>query len=138
MNPSLLTDAVPRGAGNLLFFVYDDDFVAGERIDVLGAGRSTPAQPETSPILEEKPRENSATIGEWNPFASFVVEFQVRVHDGWTEDRRTAVHYVEADRNEMWPGYTSVPLESIYSHAIMNIRRSNVDAERSEIYGRPF
>jgi hypothetical protein len=48
------------------------------------------------------PAEESA----WKPFASFVVEFQARRVASGAEEQRTAVHYVEADRTEVWPGVT--------------------------------
>lgn len=40
----------------------------------------------------------------WQPFASFVVEFQAREPKGRAEERRTTVHHMEADRSEAWPG----------------------------------
>jgi hypothetical protein len=39
----------------------------------------------------------------WKPIASFVVEFQERDDAGQLE-RRTKVHYMEADREKTWPG----------------------------------
>lgn len=42
--------------------------------------------------------------GEWQPFASFVVEFQARQIKGRAAEQRTTVHYMEADRSKMWPG----------------------------------
>lgn len=47
------------------------------------------------------------TLGEedgWKPFASFVVEFQVRQQAGQAQERQTKVHYMEADKSETWPG----------------------------------
>jgi hypothetical protein len=41
---------------------------------------------------------------EWQPFASFVVEFQAREPKGRAVERRTMVHHMEADRSETWPG----------------------------------
>lgn len=45
-----------------------------------------------------------ATEGQWKPFASFVVEFQARESRSRTAERRTTVHYMEADRSKTWPG----------------------------------
>jgi hypothetical protein len=42
--------------------------------------------------------------GGWKPFASFVVEFQAREVEGRTEERRTTVHYMEADKGKTWSG----------------------------------
>lgn len=39
----------------------------------------------------------------WEPFASFVVEYQERPHSGQPQ-RRTRVHYMEADEETTWPG----------------------------------
>jgi hypothetical protein len=41
---------------------------------------------------------------EWQPFASFVVEFQARQVQGQAAERRTTVHYMEVDRSKTWPG----------------------------------
>lgn len=48
---------------------------------------------------------------EWKPFASFVVEFQVResVEDE-DEERRTTVHHMEGDTDASWPDIESVEL----------------------------
>jgi len=40
----------------------------------------------------------------WRPFASFVVEFQTRQVEGRAAEQQTAIHYMEADRGETWPG----------------------------------
>lgn len=52
------------------------------------------------------PAEANSPVGEdgWKPFASFVVEFQVRERLGQARQRRTAVHYMEEDRGASWPG----------------------------------
>lgn len=39
----------------------------------------------------------------WKPIASFVVEFQEQAEDGQPQ-RRTKVHYMEADMETTWPG----------------------------------
>lgn len=49
----------------------------------------------------------AAGEGDWKPFASFVVEFQAREVEGRAEERRTAIHYMEADKSETWPGIES-------------------------------
>lgn len=41
---------------------------------------------------------------EWKPFASFVIEFQTRKLADQPEEQRTKVHYVEADKEQIWPG----------------------------------
>ena len=40
----------------------------------------------------------------WQPFASFVVEFQERKLAGQTKEQRTKVHYMETDAETLWPG----------------------------------
>lgn len=42
--------------------------------------------------------------GEWKPFASFVIEFQARKIKGRAEEKRSTVHYMEADKSETWSG----------------------------------
>lgn len=39
----------------------------------------------------------------WKPFASFVVEFQVRTTDTQTGEYRTTVHHMESDSGTFWP-----------------------------------
>lgn len=43
----------------------------------------------------------------WKPFASFVVEFQVREIPGQPKERRTAVHHMEKDTGTYWPSIES-------------------------------
>jgi hypothetical protein len=69
------------------------------------------AQSEPSPQLAVSARAAAGEIansppkeGEWQPFASFVVEFQARQVEGRAAERRTTVHYMEADRSKTWPG----------------------------------
>jgi hypothetical protein len=42
-------------------------------------------------------------LTEWQPFASFVVEFQERKLAGQPKTQRTKVHYMEADEGMYWP-----------------------------------
>ena len=44
--------------------------------------------------------------GDWESFASFVVEFQKRMTGDETVEKQTKVHYVEKDVNGTWPGET--------------------------------
>ncbi|MCA9920854.1 MAG: hypothetical protein KC419_23300 [Anaerolineales bacterium] len=46
----------------------------------------------------------AALQSEWKPLASFVVEFQTRVLPGQSAERRTSVHYMEADTSMTWFG----------------------------------
>jgi hypothetical protein len=46
---------------------------------------------------------SSPRQSEWQPFASFVVEFQARQVSGRTKEQRTTVHHMEADKGETWP-----------------------------------
>jgi hypothetical protein len=70
---------------------------------------------EGGPSSTPEPRaKNETAVAKWNsearengwkPFASFVVEFQTRMagDDGATQ-LRTAVHHMEADLDDHWPG----------------------------------
>jgi hypothetical protein len=40
----------------------------------------------------------------WEPFASFVVEFQARGAEGQAQETRTAIHHIESDTDTHWPG----------------------------------
>lgn len=46
----------------------------------------------------------AALQSEWKPLASYVVEFQTRTLSDQTVERRTSVHYMEADTSMTWPG----------------------------------
>jgi hypothetical protein len=58
------------------------------------------------PIPRKRPRAARTRSGaaDWKPVAAFVVEFQSRSEDHAGKHWRTAVHYLEEDRNETWPG----------------------------------
>jgi len=47
---------------------------------------------------------------DWEPIASFVVEFQSRAGEGGNEELRTAVHHMETDRGTHWPGVEQAKL----------------------------
>jgi hypothetical protein len=51
--------------------------------------------------------DSPAAGGEWQPFASFVVEFQTREIEGQAGERRTTVHHMEEDTGTYWPGIES-------------------------------
>ena len=42
--------------------------------------------------------------GDWEPFASFVVEFQARRVENGATEQCTSVQHMEADQDMMWPG----------------------------------
>ena len=47
---------------------------------------------------------NSTSVQErWRPFASFVVEFQVRALANQKPEERTKVHHIETDTCAAWP-----------------------------------
>jgi hypothetical protein len=49
--------------------------------------------------------DNPATTEDgWEPFASFVVEFQARGAEGQAQELRTAIHHMESDTDTYWPG----------------------------------
>jgi hypothetical protein len=61
------------------------------------------------PVVMDSQKRNRGNGAEdettqWTPAASFVVEFQSRTADGAEKPWRTAVHYLEEDRNEVWVG----------------------------------
>jgi len=43
----------------------------------------------------------------WEPFASFVIEFQARRAEGKIQETRTAIHHMENDTDTHWPGIES-------------------------------
>ncbi|MGI9508722.1 MAG: hypothetical protein ACR2QJ_05160 [Geminicoccaceae bacterium] len=52
----------------------------------------------------EKIAAASRKTSDWEPFASFVVEYRRREADDAAEDHQTHVHHVEDDENGTWPG----------------------------------
>ncbi|NDJ77616.1 MAG: hypothetical protein GYB65_15300 [Chloroflexi bacterium] len=53
-------------------------------------------------LAAAQPAEDSVPTEDWKPFASFVIEFQRR-ETAQGIDRRTRVHYMEADHDMTWP-----------------------------------
>jgi hypothetical protein len=47
---------------------------------------------------------------DWKPFASFVVEFQMRTHTDQRAEHRTKAHHIEEDTCAHWPGLESTQL----------------------------
>jgi hypothetical protein len=43
----------------------------------------------------------------WEPFASFVIEFQARRAEGKVQETRTAIHHIESDTDTQWLGIES-------------------------------
>jgi hypothetical protein len=67
-----------------------------------GQERAEPAV--TAPRKRSRGNGVEGETTQWEPVASFVVEFQSRTADGAERPWRTAVHYLEQDRNESWMG----------------------------------
>jgi hypothetical protein len=55
-------------------------------------------------VAEAQARVRATESPQWKPVASFVVEFQSRPGEEAERRWQTAVHYLEEDRNETWPG----------------------------------
>ena len=51
-------------------------------------------------------------FNEWQPFASFVVEFQERKLAGKPKEQRTKVHYMETDHGTVWPDLAHAKLSA--------------------------
>ena len=58
----------------------------------------------TSATPGEFPSPHRSSTGNWKPFASFVVEFQMRTLDGQKPEQRTKVHHIETDTCAHWSG----------------------------------
>lgn len=86
----------------------DHRFVARELIELwleTAASLTTQSAPSTAPASPEKDRWQ-----EWQPFASFVVEFQERRLAGQPKEQRTKVHYMESDVERAWDGLAHAAL----------------------------
>lgn len=53
---------------------------------------------------------NSSRFETWQPFASFVLEFQERKLPGQPKEQRTKVHYMETDTETVWDGLAHADL----------------------------
>ncbi len=49
-------------------------------------------------------RQSASKEPTWEPFASFVIEFQVLDKPDGTQLQRTSVHHIENDKNQLWFG----------------------------------
>lgn len=67
----------------------------GEVAGWIAQGKTLAAEKEETAVAPKQPA--------WKPFASFVVEFQQNSEDE-TGQRRTKVHYMEEDKEVIWPG----------------------------------
>lgn len=86
----------------------DHRFVARELIELwleTAASLTAQATQNPAPALPEKDRWQ-----EWQPFASFVVEFQERRLTGQPKEQRTKVHYMESDVERAWDGLAHAAL----------------------------
>jgi hypothetical protein len=59
---------------------------------------------EATPGEERAAARTTRADESWTPVASFVVEFQRPASAPTGPARRTAIHYLEADQGEVWPG----------------------------------
>jgi hypothetical protein len=70
------------------------------------ATHSSPEQDSSAKLVN--PTTNSiAREDGWEPFASFVIEFQARRAEGKAQETRTAIHHIENDTDTHWPGIES-------------------------------
>jgi len=65
------------------------------QLDKPDQGKSTPEKDSTTRVQK--------TEQDWQPLASFVIEYQECLIDG-EKQYRTSAHHVEADNSETWPG----------------------------------
>ncbi len=49
-------------------------------------------------------RQVAVELPRWQPFASFVIEFQMLEKEDGTCQQRTTVHHIETDKNHLWSG----------------------------------
>jgi hypothetical protein len=90
---TLATEAAKKAPGEPLL---GEDGVKAELNDESSLDLAVPEANETVTL---------AGTETWKPFASFVVEYQSRVGTDQTIERRTVVHYMEADINATWPEF---------------------------------
>ena len=87
----------------------DGRFAARKTIEswIKAAAELAEKAAETAVPLPDKPR-----FKEWQPFASFVVEFQERKLPGRPKEQRTTVHYMETDDGTFWPDLAHAELST--------------------------
>lgn len=110
--PADTIEAALKAAGKLSSRAEIENWLAQAR--ELAAQPRPEAQPTIAETADDEGEASSGTgtaiaktapEGEaWTPVASFVVEFQRPANSPDALARRTAVHYIEADRGAFWPG----------------------------------
>lgn len=93
------------------------------------ASADRPAEPARQLQNTASERETSAASGGWQPFASFVVEFQAHGQSG---ERRTLAHHIEEDRDETWPGIEGEKLGRWMVHSIGDERQQEGELPQPE------
>jgi hypothetical protein len=95
-------------------------------------------RPEAEGPGTEASAKSLAGRTEWQPFASFVVEFQARQVEGQAAERRTTVHYMEVDRSKTWPGIEGEQLcQWMLGQAGERVQRGPEPEEGAPIEARP-
>jgi hypothetical protein len=92
------------------------------------------------PENSETGKKDLSSAGEdgWKPFASFVVEFQVRQLAGEAQERQTKAHYMEADKSETWPGLEGEQLCRWMLVQVTEKRRPDPKSEEPSVEVKPL
>lgn len=78
---------------------------AGQLADASGAAEQKPLLAVAEAAVKKREEVKTPTRGvDWQPIASFVIEFQSRVGETGGKEMRTAVHHMEGDRETHWSG----------------------------------
>jgi hypothetical protein len=81
---------------------------------------------ETDKAEMQRPPSN----GEWKPFASFVVEFQMRTLAGQQAEHWTKAHHIEEDACANWPGLETAQLcQRMLQQVEPSVTRHNIQRE---------
>lgn len=88
----------------------DGRFAARDSIEEwVAAAKKLAVESEQATAVSQRDAHQFAT---WQPFASFVVEFQERKLAGQPKEQRTKVHYMETDAEKVWPGLAHADLSA--------------------------
>jgi len=106
--------------------------------ELAAANLSSQQAVESADAKAERNTNSPAGEGEWQPLASFVVEFQARKVEGRAEEQRTTVHHMEADKGEKWPGIEGEQLcQWMLDQVGERVRREPEPIEEPPVEARP-
>lgn len=106
LSPEAIEDGL-KGSGRKISREQIEEWMEHAR-RICDTHRANPEQATNEGLaLSERDSGAHPNRAGWEPFASFVVEFQSRRDGDDVLEQRTSVHHLEADKDDQWPGIDS-------------------------------